>query len=342
MAEENDGDVPDLLRTLVYGPGKTKKTWWACRCAEFGYNVILLDGDDGSVITKQLPAEAQKRITIIKLMSKIDGSATFCRFMASFLKARNNLIWNARDRIETYSKTAEPYRRVWVDAAKLTPNDVLIVDSWTALAESLRQDYATTNKIDLSDAKKTEWDGFGFEGGFLDFVLMKLHALPCHVIVVGHATVYEKWDRRDKKNPILLEQRTQPISSSGPHAKKLAKHFDNVLYFERFSPTSVYIDPCGDRDKDGGSRLIEPVKQKWEDLTPAVLFKALGQKSTGAPCEGAKVYLPGVAINPAAIVQAAASAAPQAPEQPRAPAPVIGKPGGFLSKLKMEGKVTTP
>ena len=43
-----------LLRALVYGPPKSRKTWWVTKLAEAGFNVLLCDIEDGAAVAGNL------------------------------------------------------------------------------------------------------------------------------------------------------------------------------------------------------------------------------------------------------------------------------------------------
>lgn len=337
-----------LLRTLIYGYAKTKKTWWACMCAAAGYNVVLLDGDDGSAIVRQLPMEVRKKILVVNLTvqdTRVQGSTpVFANFVAKFLKAGNYFLWDETAKEEKLGMRDETHSHILVNASKLTPNEVVIFDSWKALSEAVNFAYANEKEIDLSDATKQEWDGYGWEGRLLTWYLKRMHVLNCHVIVVGHSTVYEKWDRRDKRNPILLEQRTQIVSCSGPHAKTIPTHFTDVLHFEQMGPSTYYVNAGGDKDRDGGSRLLAPQKYRWEDALPAKLFAALGHKPTGAPNLGFQYFKPGEAP-PGAVATAPRTALPIPSHVSPAPIANAGTPGvkvqgtnSLAARLKLASK----
>ena len=74
-----------LLRILMYGNAHTKKTWWAGKAAEAGYNVLLIDGDNNWHILRQIKAEAQKRIQILS-MSDNRGRPIFASALTRLLK----------------------------------------------------------------------------------------------------------------------------------------------------------------------------------------------------------------------------------------------------------------
>jgi len=280
-------------RTLLYGKDKSKKTWWACKAAEAGFNVVLIDGDDGSSITKNLPIEARKRILIVDAVDN-QKKAVFSQFMASFLKPGNVFVWDEQGKTTVpSSKVPDPeHSYIMFNPEHLTTNEVIIVDSWTSLADSTKQQFAAETGYDLI-AVEREGDQFGlpnFQARYLDWVLSKLHTLPCHVIVVGHEQIWEKYkgQGRDRK---VVGTYTQPYSSTGPHAQKLGKHFENVLHFYKLSDSAYRISTVGDDSTAAGSRLISPNRYEWDKITPNDLFEAVGSVATGAPNRGA-VFVP--------------------------------------------------
>lgn len=296
---DNDTDWGRPTRTFLYGPDKTKKTWWACRAAEAGFNVILIDGDDGSSIIKQLPMEARKRILVVDVVNT-PGNNAFARFVATFMKG-DAFLWNEQRKVSNTPNTkrdaAQSY--AFFDIKKLGMNDVVILDSWTALAASLMMEWAKENNVELTAVEK-EGDQFslmGYQSRYLNYVLDKLKTFPCHMIVIGHETVYEKWEGKGTERK-MVEQKTQPFSSTGPHAKKIGASFSNVLRFKKQSDVSFRIDAGGDQNTMGGCRQLAPALYKWEDISPATIFAAVGSKGDkNIPCLGAVWIPPGGEFN---------------------------------------------
>jgi len=261
-------------RILIYGKGKTKKTWWTCDAVRAGYNVILLDGDDGSHIVRQMGL-SQPELERLEVLDVVNapGNPAFARFMAMLSRTETPFTWQVEEKRRYIGAPKPGMSYVDIDVRKLPSDAVLVFDSWTALAASTSLQYALENKIDLADAEKTDWDGFGFSGRFLDHILNFIHTIPCHVVVIAHATVYEK---RAKDQKTILSQTIQPISSTGPHGAKLIKHFSDVLYFQQLSGTAFYIDSQGSSDREGGSRLVAPKNYKFDELTLASILQACG------------------------------------------------------------------
>lgn len=292
MPYASDGVTDPRLRILAYGREKSKKTLWAAMCAEAGFNVVFINGEPGGTqILRLVKPEALKRIMICDVTDTIER-AVYASFMAQFCKPGNPITWDEQNKAAIFGLRDTTHSFIQFNPAKLTLNDVVVFDSWTALVRSVSFQYAKENKIDVTDASKTEWDGYGFEGRFLDFVLRTIGAWECHVIVIAHAYTYEKWTPGKGPDRKLISSTVQPMSSSGPHGVKVPNAFNDVLYFDRASPEIFTITTGGEKDSVGGSRIMAPVKgARWETLLPQKFFDVVGCKPTGAPCLGA-VYLP--------------------------------------------------
>lgn len=269
-ADEGLDNMPNLF---VYGQEKAKKTLWCCMMAFAGFNVTLFDADDGALIIKArkpdgsflIPLEIQKRIGVINLVQR-DGHIPSQIFLAAFLRPGGQFIWDLVDRVCVMAHNMNPeHDHLAVDASKLTTNDFPVMDSFSAIARDMSEMYAKENRIDMFDAKKTEWDGYGWEGRYLTLYVKRWKTLRCPKAIIGHATVYEK---RAKDGKTIISQETQPISSSGPHAKTLAKDFSDVLYFTRASETAYFINTGGAGDRVGGCRSIPPQNFQWDNLPP--------------------------------------------------------------------------
>jgi len=256
------------LRLLLYGPAKTKKTWLAGTAAEAGFNVIYLDSEEGFKIFKHLSPEAQKRIYRIDITDTLKR-AVACEFMTYFCKY-DKIYWDEARKRKVMKPDAENV--IELNHSRLDTNTVLVLDSYTELVWSLAVRYATEQNIDLSDAEKTDWDGYRWTGTLATWIIEQLVKLPCHVVVIGHATEYEK---RSKDQKTIEWSRTQLKSTSGPHAMTLSQKFDDVLYFH-IKGSSVYVDVRADKNRDSGGRVIPPAEYKWEDVTFENLCRMAG------------------------------------------------------------------
>lgn len=260
---QQQGDSGLLLRVLAYGESGRKKTWWAVAAAEAGFNVLYLNGDKPATILKQIKPEAKGRVHIMEALHTYNYS----QFIGALFN-RRRLLWDdtAGKPVSAINQETQ-HEYMQADLSKLNNSWVLVVDSWTGLVSATMQQLADQKNVDLSEVDKIEWDLFGPSGIYLDWVLEQLKKLPCHVIVTGHEdtyTVYKK-DAKGKQTPEILFSRTQPVSSSRPHGKKLAKNFTDVLRFVMLG-TGNYIDTTSFGDRDGGSTNVPPKSYRWDEL----------------------------------------------------------------------------
>lgn len=265
-------DGPSPCRILLYGPPKTQKTWWALCALVAGYNVVIVDMDDGIHIlaavkeVEGITDEMLERLWIVPAIDYYDN-ATAAFFAASLVRGAP-FYWNCKTQIFAAARftNGDPYFEI--NPRRLTHNTVLIMDSWTALAQSAMLKTSKDNGLDLSEAKKEEMrDVYAGAGRFLSVVATRIHSFQCHVIVIGHETEYAKTE----KNKItgkeeVVSKKTQIISSSGPHAGKLGKDFSDILHFNR-QGINVKIDTQATSTKDSGSRHIPPKNWDFKELT---------------------------------------------------------------------------
>lgn len=256
------------MRIMLYGPPKTKKTWWAGTAAEAGFNVLLLDGEQGAGILRQLSPAARKRIYRLDVQD-LPGRAIMAEFMTYFLKYPK-FNWDETAKKFSTGKPQAESTIVLDRAQLLNENTVVVVDSYSALVWSVVVRYCVENQIDLSDASKQEWEGYRWSGALLTWMVRSLVQLPCHVILLGHQEMYEK--RKENK---VEWSRLQMKSASGPHAMTIANNFDDVLY-SSVAGSSFYIDARADKDRDGGARFVEPKRYDWNELSIAALCKMGG------------------------------------------------------------------
>jgi len=310
----------NLLRVLCYGSAHSKKTWWAGTAAEAGFNVLFLEGDGNWSILQNINKKDHDRINVIDFSDK-QKEAVFAKALVRLLK-QGKLIWDEATKTATALKPF-PESAVCIDLTKLTQNDVVVVDSWTALVYSLSVQYSRENGIDMSDPDKADRDYYGWAGKLALWVLNQLKTLPCHVVVIAHSTVYEKYSK-DGKN--MEMQRRQPLSTSGPNAMQMASKFTDVLFFYA-KGVAFKIDVSGDADKDGGSRSLAPKTYSWDELQ----FKDL--------CKAAKVTMP--VDNPILDMSQESEAAP-AVEEKKQPALGVVKNNEASVSVQKPVELKTP
>lgn len=264
---------PEPMRVLAYGPAKTKKTWWAGKAAEAGFNVILIDSDNGAHILNNIAVEARHRITHVKTVGETEDSSIPAEFMTRLLTGRP-FLWDedAKAVAATVEMHKEEHTHYFIDLKKLTMNDVLVIDSWTKVSNSLIYRWFIENNIEFTGIiraketnQRTHRGMFGWTRQMATWMTNQLLTLPCHVIVIAHQTVYEKRKVDEQGREVVEWSRTQPISTSGPHAMQMGVDFSEILYFSR-AMQFFKIDSAGETLREGGCRFVPPKSYSWEEL----------------------------------------------------------------------------
>lgn len=286
----------EFLRVLMYGPSHTKKTWWAGAAAEAGFNVLMLNGDGNFQVLYNLTEAAQARVRLINCKDGMK-QPTFCHTIARLLNTTNTVVWDDVNNrvVNNFKNIDKEHGHFVLDVKKLTSNDVFVVDAWTSLCGSMLVDFANTHNIDLSDAAKQEWDGYGHNGRQATWVLDQLKALPCHVIVVAHEAVWEK--RRGGKGPDkndVLATRLQIVSTSANHAKIVPSKFTDCLHTELVGVNQLSIDGRPHGDQEGGSRVKAEIKT-WDlyQFKDLVIAAHLDMPNGDEEMPGCVYYAPG-------------------------------------------------
>lgn len=260
-----------LCRILIYGAAKTRKTFWALRAAELGFNVILADLDHGFHIAQALTPEARRRIYRLDMRSpEADYNNGGAYVLANAVQGKATLFDEDARKYVAASRVEETKSYVRLDLNNLTSKDVLVLDSWTAFYTQLAA--GTRNVVDPSIVDKLEWDDIQKLRLVLDHFIQGLTKLPCHVIVIGHG---EEWAKRKADAPAKAKPedaieavKTQPMSITRPHAATLAKNFTDVLYFEvPNSMQGTMISTKGGEDFAAGSRRFPDSIKKFDDLS---------------------------------------------------------------------------
>jgi hypothetical protein len=187
-----------------------------------------------------------------------------------------------------------------VDSTLLGHNDIIVVDSYTALVASVGKQVAKENNIDVFDASKPEWDFYRYEGAFLSSFLSQLNALGCHVICIGHEDTLEKRakDPNDPKGKreIIVSSKTLIASSSRPHSNaQIGWRTGDIIYFFRDVIGNVKISTKGEKGRVGGGRNLKPADYNWENLQAQNIINELKLAPSGdaANPEALRYFRPG-------------------------------------------------
>lgn len=314
------------LRLLLYGAAKMKKTWWAGKAAEAGFNVLFINGDKGTGILRMLSPEAQKRIYIINAYDT-PQCAVFAEFMTWFLKG-GVMYWDEvqRRRLPTPNENC-----IMLDPFNLPSNTVIVNDSWTALAYSIAFRYCIENTIDLSDAERTEWDGYLWSGTLASWMIEQWKKLPCHTVTIGHENTYEKYEGTGKQRKMVFSK-LQIKSTSNPAAMQLAKQFTDIFYFT-VRGAAFQIDTSVKHDRDGGSQVVPPKVYQWDALDFAAVCNFAGTQMPDAdlPLLDFTPVAPVAATN---ILNTPKITKEAKPTQANTIKPPVGKNSGLILNLK--------
>lgn len=253
----------DVLRLFLYGPAKSRKTWWALKAAEAGFRVLLFDFERGASIVSQIDPKARENIFIIGAHDA-PTDAYAIMFATAALKT-HEFYFDEETRRVSYNKGKGLAR---CDMREFGRDTVVVFDSYTSLVVSAARQFAFQNAIDLSDASKQSWEGYRWCGALMTWLLTQIKLLNCHTITIGHETQYEKFKKHptdpNKQGPLEWSRR-QPASVSNPHGMGITQHFTDILYFHVAGRTAK-IDTRGNKLEEAGGRHIPPAEYEWEKL----------------------------------------------------------------------------
>ncbi len=273
----------ELLRILGYGPAKHKKTWWAIQAVKAGFHVVFIRMEDNLPMAalQMLTPEEVKRFHIIDVREPL-GSNAACVFMTRFLK-NEPFIWNETTKQSVVAGFKyDPANYVRIDQKLLNANCIVIVDTLTRIVKSLNKKYATDQGIDLAAAQKKEWDGYGWTGRLMDWMIDQLKALPCHVLVVAHEEVWEKKSSTrgsdGQLTTVVEATRIQPVSTSRNAAMRLAAEFTDVFNFDMIGE-QIKILTGPQQNRDGGGTHIKPGTYNFDDLPFTKFFAGSGVRA---------------------------------------------------------------
>jgi hypothetical protein len=234
-----------LAKLLLLGDGKIGKTTFAGMAAAAGFNVLYIDGDVGAQSLAALPAKAQQRIYLLPVGDTILGGNRDSNFITLMQEFTTNIRfkWNdTKRRVATLSDIKANTDDIWeITPGLMDSNTILVLDSWTSLAESIMLQAAVANGVDLSNATTSEMRPVYQSGGLkATSMLQVIRAMPCHVIVIGHPDEYQhkvapegKKVKDIKENDMLVDwTKMVPKSVSRPHGLQMAKYFTDVAWME--------------------------------------------------------------------------------------------------------------
>lgn len=173
MASIRNHTSVDVTKLLLVGDSGSGKTATLATLANAGYNLRILDFDDGlAILPEFLNKDAVDRVSFVTLKDPINKAEAF--------RKSANLIGNWRDGDEDFGPVS-----------KWTSKDVLVIDSLTLMGEAaLRGALVFNNKKPTEQASQPEW---GTAARDVQNVIQYLTGseVPCNVVVTTHMQYME-------------------------------------------------------------------------------------------------------------------------------------------------------
>lgn len=333
LAEQNKLRVLGAVHCLLIGQTKSGKTDWVARAAIDGWEIIYIDSDNGkSTLLSALQGhpDAMDRIHYFEPESIFD----FCESMFT-----NSIFrYGETARASVSSHSAKPDEMVdEIRPTIIPPNVILVIDSWTAIANDLIHKIADKRKIDLFEADKYTREIYGPTGFKASELLFWIQNSPFHVIVQAHPGYYERKEKPAagkaediRESDMLIRETTAiPLSTSNPHGFTMGKYF-NYIGWTRVSGqerreldfrvkkdtisganfpagTLLFGDPRGDMrfaKLFGKPPVVEPSETPWLRRITGAEFKEEKQsRDAKAPSNpkvltGGKIETPPVTATP--------------------------------------------
>lgn len=278
-----DEGTQNLARILCYGTPFLKKTWWALRAAEIGYNVILCDFDNGARIANQIEPAALKRIFRVDMRTAYDKSPNNSAFAALSLAMKSNGVYYDDDlRIKATTKTfQDDHTYTEFNLLDATHRDVLIIDSWTsvctqldAFADKIIDPLAVNDVVEQSYYKKTRT--------YADRIVSGLQRLNCHVIIIGHEIEYAKRKsnagKKDTPDQAIEWIKDSPSSVTKAHGYQMAKDMTDALHFELPNAVQgVYVSTQPTQRAIVGSQSVAPQRKPWAEMGIELFLPSLAE-----------------------------------------------------------------
>lgn len=230
-----------LVKLLLIGDGKIGKSYYAGMAGAENLNVLYLNGDVAGQTLSQLPIEVQRNIYLMEMGDTILGGTRDCKFIESMTEFTTmaKVRWNdTHQRVAKRSDSDD----IWeIQPGRMDGNCVLVLDSWTSLAESIMLQAALANGVDLASATTTQMRPVYQSAGLKATAMLQIiRSIQCHVIVLAHPDEYQHKTAPEgrrvqdvKENDMVIDwTKMIPKSTSRPHGLQMAKYFTDVAWME--------------------------------------------------------------------------------------------------------------
>lgn len=233
IADEAKGKALGSAHVLVIGQTKSGKTDWVAQAVLDGWQVMYVDNDNGkSTLLAQLAGNdaALERVHYFKP----DNMSDFVKMFFTSVVIRYG---ETSHKLVQSGTVADDEMVMEVRPALMPLNVILVIDSWTAMANSLIHELAAAKSIDLTEADRLGREIYGPTGFQATEIGYQIQQAPFHVIVQAHPGWYERKEKPstlgaarniDEKDMIIRETTAIPLSTSMPHGFTMGKFFNFI------------------------------------------------------------------------------------------------------------------
>lgn len=282
-------DAPNsnrLVKLLLIGDGKLGKTWYAGMAAMGGFDVLYMDGDVGSQTLSQLPREAQEHIYLLDVCDTLLDGRKDAKFWDTIHSFANAVDFRWNDDAQREATRNDINSTIWgIKPGRLDASTVLVLDSWTAMCESIMTKAAQVHGVDLADASTAEMRPVYQAAGLkATQILQLIRSMPCHIIVLAHPDEYSHMSKPDgvkvrnlnEKDLTVDWTKMIPRSTSKPHGLQMSKYFSDIGWMETNATGSQrFINFKLSSERVSGGHFTDR-KDPATDYSFANLVKLLG------------------------------------------------------------------
>ena len=250
---------------LLFGAPKSGKTQLAGELAKHGFNLVWFDLESGSATLRQLPQEAQEKITVVQ----IPDSPTFPVAVETCLKivkppvipGTYHLVCSTHGKVACPQCAKDGKPSDSVNMYLPLSETIYVFDSVTQLVNSAMNFIAKGKPEDY----KFDWEDWGYLGKIMDRFLAHIQTVPAHVICISHETEVEM---EDGKLKLVATAGTRNFSRNS------AKYFDHVVYVEvRNKKHAAGSSTTYSNNILTGSRLNAAIENSTEQLSLVDIFR---------------------------------------------------------------------
>lgn len=213
-------------KVIVYGPPKTGKTELVGALAKHGFKLWWFDLEDGVKTLLRPDSAAAGYLDNIELF-KIPDSVTepiASETIYKVIKSANIIVCHTHGVVNCVkcAKSA-PELCTPIDVTKFGPQDILVIDPVSQLADSIQNFVMRTQIAKDAENAKPGWDEYYKNGFLMERIFSHLKQTNYHVIAISHGDLVTM----DDKRKVMV-----PIGGTSNFSKTFAKNFDDVVYTE--------------------------------------------------------------------------------------------------------------